>query len=642
MRSSHSLDRLDTAFDDDRLVADAGLLLPATLAHHLGLQRAGRAPSRPRCGARPGARRRQAPDARHVGARGRRLHRRRGRPAGGRHRPGPGLHREGGLDPRHVPAQLPLGPRPPARRGQPGAPRAGLGGRRRTGRRAAHDRSRLDDLRDLRPRRRRARSTTATPGCGATTPCSRWPPAPATCSWRACARAAPTPCAAPPTSCARRSAGCDRPAPAGQLTMRADSGFYAHDVVAVCRDDGRPLQHHGPPAPGRPPLDRGDPRDGLDARSRTGSTAAPTWPRRRIPRSPTSQDATPGAAHRAPGAAHARAPSSRSSPSTTTTPSSPTGRATTLELEADHRRHAEIENAIRDLKYGVGLNHLPSGRFAANGAWLAVQVMAHNLARWTARIGLDDGHRHHQDPAPAAVQPRRAAHPLGPPPDAPSAGPLALGDRASALPWRGSGRSRSSPDAPSKPARPPGDPAQPALAASAALGRCPRARRRRWDGCRRAIRSSPGHPPGQAAGSALSRPGQPELRWIRGKAAGFVGAHEADCACRASTASTTSATGSTRRQARCSASSTPPTRRPRTASIARPTALWHTPSARSSRGRRGRPPSRTSSRSRSSLPLVALQSRRPWRRWKGSESQARQRHGILPSMATDAPRADCR
>ena len=62
----------------------------------------------------------------------------------------------------------------------------------------------------------------------------------------------------------------------------------------------------------------------------------------------------------------------------------------TLELEADHRRHAEVENAIRDLKYGVGLNHMPSGRFAANGAWLAVQVMAHNLARWTARIGLGE------------------------------------------------------------------------------------------------------------------------------------------------------------------------------------------------------------------------------------------------------------
>ena len=30
---------------------------------------------------------------------------------------------------------------------------------------------------------------------------------------------------------------------------------------------------------------------------------------------------------------------------------------------------------------------MPSGRFAANAARLAVQVMAHNLARWTARTG---------------------------------------------------------------------------------------------------------------------------------------------------------------------------------------------------------------------------------------------------------------
>ncbi len=62
----------------------------------------------------------------------------------------------------------------------------------------------------------------------------------------------------------------------------------------------------------------------------------------------------------------------------------------TLELEADHRRHAEIENTIRDLKYGVGLNHLPSGRFGANAAWLALNVTAHNLARWTSRIGLGE------------------------------------------------------------------------------------------------------------------------------------------------------------------------------------------------------------------------------------------------------------
>lgn len=59
-----------------------------------------------------------------------------------------------------------------------------------------------------------------------------------------------------------------------------------------------------------------------------------------------------------------------------------------LSLEADHRRHAEIENTIRDLKYGVGLNHLPSGRFGANAAWLGLQMIAHNLARWTSRLGI--------------------------------------------------------------------------------------------------------------------------------------------------------------------------------------------------------------------------------------------------------------
>ena len=62
----------------------------------------------------------------------------------------------------------------------------------------------------------------------------------------------------------------------------------------------------------------------------------------------------------------------------------------TIDLEADHRRHAEVENTIRDLKYGVGLNHFPSGRFGANAAWLAFNVAAHNLARWTSRIGLGE------------------------------------------------------------------------------------------------------------------------------------------------------------------------------------------------------------------------------------------------------------
>lgn len=56
-------------------------------------------------------------------------------------------------------------------------------------------------------------------------------------------------------------------------------------------------------------------------------------------------------------------------------------------LDQWHREHANCENAIRDLKYGVGLNHLPSGRFGANAAWLALNVIAHNLSRWLVRIG---------------------------------------------------------------------------------------------------------------------------------------------------------------------------------------------------------------------------------------------------------------
>ena len=58
----------------------------------------------------------------------------------------------------------------------------------------------------------------------------------------------------------------------------------------------------------------------------------------------------------------------------------------TLELEADHRRHAEIENAIRDLKYGVGLNHLPSGRLTLHlpQGWPWENQFSRALARFRA------------------------------------------------------------------------------------------------------------------------------------------------------------------------------------------------------------------------------------------------------------------
>jgi hypothetical protein len=60
----------------------------------------------------------------------------------------------------------------------------------------------------------------------------------------------------------------------------------------------------------------------------------------------------------------------------------------TAEVDAFHRRHAGVELAIRDLKEGAGMEHVPSGHFSANGAWLCCAVLAHNLLRWSVTLGL--------------------------------------------------------------------------------------------------------------------------------------------------------------------------------------------------------------------------------------------------------------
>ena len=174
----------------------------------------------------------------------------------------------------------------------------------------------------------------------------------------------------------------------GQLTVRADSGFYAHTVLAACREmDVRfsiTIRQ------------RASLRDLIEAIPEEDWTPIPYW----MDGAADVAETTYTPFQTKPDAQPVRLIVRRVKP----TPGSQlalfarysyhafiTDRdGETLELEADHRRHAEVENAIRDLKYGVGLNHMPSARFAANGAWLAVQVMAHNLARWTARIGLGE------------------------------------------------------------------------------------------------------------------------------------------------------------------------------------------------------------------------------------------------------------
>jgi len=175
----------------------------------------------------------------------------------------------------------------------------------------------------------------------------------------------------------------------GQLTMRADSGFYSHSVVAMCRRlhvrySVTVRQHTGL-------------RSLIEAIPEADWMPIPYWIDGGADVAEIAY--TPFADQK--GAVPVRLIVRRVRP----TPGSQLSFFTTyafhafitdrdgdtLELEADHRRHAEVENAIRDLKEGVGLNHLPSGRFAANGAWLAIVVMAHDLARWTARLGLGEG-----------------------------------------------------------------------------------------------------------------------------------------------------------------------------------------------------------------------------------------------------------
>ncbi len=174
----------------------------------------------------------------------------------------------------------------------------------------------------------------------------------------------------------------------GQLTVRADSGFYTHAVVAVCR---RMDVRFSIAIRQRARL-----RNLIEAIPEDAWTPIPYW----MDGAADVAETTCTPFQSEPDAAPVRRIVRRVKPA----PSSQLALFATysyhgfitdrdgemLELEADHRRHAEIENAIRDLKHGVGLNHLPSGRFAANAAWLAVQVMAHNIARWTARIRLGE------------------------------------------------------------------------------------------------------------------------------------------------------------------------------------------------------------------------------------------------------------
>ena len=203
----------------------------------------------------------------------------------------------------------------------------------------------------------------------------------------------------------------------GQLTVRADSGFYAHAIVAVCRDKD---VRFSITARQHPRL-----RNIIEAIPEGNWTPISYWMEGAADVAETSYSPFQSE----PNAAPVRLIVRRVKP----TPGTQlalfanysyhafiTDRdGDTLYLEADHRRHAEIENAIRDLKYGVGLNHLPSGRFPANAAWLAVQVMAHNLVwyvgmRQTDPTWVEENRGPAWSSHPILIEPEQLPGPIAP------------------------------------------------------------------------------------------------------------------------------------------------------------------------------------------------------------------------------------
>jgi hypothetical protein len=182
----------------------------------------------------------------------------------------------------------------------------------------------------------------------------------------------------------------------GPMVLRADTGFYLADVLAACTRAGVGFSL-GARMKGRMRGQIADLDDsawtsvpyfepgaavaeiGWLAFDQTGARRGHwrgngTWVRLIVRRTPTP----PGL--RDPEQA-ALFPTFEYHPFITDQPGDP------VELDRFHRGHAEVELAIRDLKYGLGLNHLPTKSFAGNHAWLVLQTLAHNLGRWTARLG---------------------------------------------------------------------------------------------------------------------------------------------------------------------------------------------------------------------------------------------------------------
>jgi len=197
----------------------------------------------------------------------------------------------------------------------------------------------------------------------------------------------------------------------GQVTVRTDSGFYTHAVISACARAGATFSVTAR----------------LDTAVRAAVEAIPetAWTPIKYPRAvldpdtgtwisdaevaETTHTAFTGSRHPKAHQVTARLIVRRVRRLDPATPGQdqlfPTWRhhpiftdtdLPTLHAEVVHRRHAIVEQVIADLKGGP-LAHLPSGRFPANAAWLALAAISHNLLR--AAGTLAGGHHTRARPA---------------------------------------------------------------------------------------------------------------------------------------------------------------------------------------------------------------------------------------------------
>jgi hypothetical protein len=169
----------------------------------------------------------------------------------------------------------------------------------------------------------------------------------------------------------------------GKLVFRADSGFWSRKVITACIDHDAEFSIT---VPGhkviRTAIDAIDQDAWVDIAYTEGGTAQgaeAVWDgwrlivrRTRIEDDPALPVLFAGWRH------HAFVTNRTGDP---------------VDLDREHRAHAVVELAIRDLKHGAGLNHCPSGVFNANAAWLLAATLAHNLIRWTQLLGAPDTSR---------------------------------------------------------------------------------------------------------------------------------------------------------------------------------------------------------------------------------------------------------